>query len=79
MRTIDYLSVFFLLGAAPAWQGKLDSLSNGLGSALLITLLIGAIRASRADIQNQAPNGDAREFSSQPSQEHIDHLPLKDL
>ncbi len=50
MRTIDYLSVFFLLGAAPAWQGSLDAFSNGLGSALLITLLAGAIRASRADI-----------------------------
>ncbi len=78
MRTIDYLSVFFLLGAAPAWQGKLDTLSNGLGSALLITLLIGAIRASRADVNNTNPakqdNMAAEDFESTYEQ-----VPLKDL
>ena len=50
MRTIDYLSVFFLLGAAPAWQASLDALSSGLGTSLLIILLIGGIKASRAEI-----------------------------
>ncbi len=70
MRTIDYLSVFFLLGAAPAWQVSLDAFSNGLGSALLITLLIGAIRASRADVKDHS-SSKARNYQSKPSQKHI--------
>ena len=49
MRAIDYLSVFFLLGAAPAWQAGLDNFSAGLGSALLVILLIGAIRTTQSD------------------------------
>lgn len=50
MRAIDFMSVFFLLGSAPFWQMGLDSMSQGLGSALLVLLLLGAIRAARADI-----------------------------
>ena len=50
MRAIDYLSVFFLLGAAPAWQAGLDSFSAGLGSALLVILLIGAIRTTQDEV-----------------------------
>ena len=78
MRTIDYLSVFFLLGAAPAWQGKLDALSSGLGSALLITLLIGAIRASRADINSTTP---AKQNKMAPTdiENAYEQVPLKDL
>ncbi len=78
MRTIDYLSVFFLLGAAPAWQGKLDALSSGFGSALLITLLIGAIRSSRADINKTTP---AKRDSIAPKEfkSPYEPMPLKDL
>ncbi|MCP4936366.1 MAG: hypothetical protein GY927_19725 [bacterium] len=79
MRTIDYLSVFFLLGAAPAWQGKLDTLSNGLGSALLITLLIGAIRASRADINNTAPAKQHYMAANDLKKSTYKQIPLKDL
>ncbi len=78
MRTIDYLSVFFLLGAAPAWQGNLDALSNGLGSVLLITLLIGAIRASRADINNTTP-AKQDNLASDDFEGTYEQVPLKDL
>ena len=70
MRTIDYLTVFFLLGAAPAWQVSLDALSNGLGSSLLITLLIGAIRASRADVEVPV-SAQQREYEPRPSQKQV--------
>ncbi len=78
MRTIDYLSVFFLLGAAPAWQGKLDTLSSGLGTALLITLLIGAIRASRADVNDTNP-AKTDNIAANDFENTYEQVPLKDL
>ena len=50
MRTIDYLVVFSLIGVAPFWQSELDMLSTGLGSALLILLMTGAIRTAISEI-----------------------------
>ena len=70
MRSIDYLSVFFLLGAAPAWQASLDGLSAGLGTALLIMLLLGAIRASWAETKN-ASHTKTGQYQSKPSQERM--------
>ncbi len=78
MRTIDYLSVFFLLGAAPAWQGKLDMWSSGLGTALLITLLIGAIRASRADVNDTNP-AKTVDMAANDFKNTYEQVPLKDL
>ena len=70
MRSIDYLSVFFLLGAAPVWQASLDGLSAGLGTTLLITLLLGAIRASWAETKNSS-HSKIRQYQSKSSQERI--------
>jgi hypothetical protein len=50
MRAIDFMSVFFLLGSAPYWQAGLDDFCSGLGSALLILLLISASAAARQDV-----------------------------
>ncbi len=50
MRSIDFMSVFFLLASAPFWQIGLDNICAGLGSALLVLLLTGAIRAAHADV-----------------------------
>ena len=44
MRAIDYMSIFFMLGAAPTWQPALDHLSPGLGSSLVLIILVTAIR-----------------------------------
>ncbi len=49
MRTIDFVSVFLLLGSAPFWQIGLDHLCPGLGSSLLILLLIGATKTALED------------------------------
>lgn len=50
MRAIDFMSVFFLLASAPYWQTSLDDFCSGLGSSLLLLLLIGASTAARQDI-----------------------------
>ncbi len=50
MRAIDYLSIFFLLGAAPTWQASLDKLSAGLGTAFLVILLTGSIRSVLSEL-----------------------------
>ncbi len=49
MRAVDNLSIFLLLGSAPTWQSGLDQVCAGLGSTLLLLLLLGAIGATRAD------------------------------
>jgi hypothetical protein len=55
MRAIDYLSIFLLLGSAPGWQGDLDKLSAGLGTSLVLILLVGAIRTVLAETDNPRP------------------------
>ena len=50
MKSVDYLSIFLLIGAAPTWQAELDRLSAGMGSALLIILLLTAVRLVQSEI-----------------------------
>ncbi len=52
MRMIDYMLIFLALFSAPGWQNGLDDFSHGLGSALLVLLLVGAIRAVRAEVNS---------------------------
>ena len=53
MRRNQYLIIFSLIGVAPFWQAGLDTLSAGLGSALLILLLTTAIRTTIAAIDGE--------------------------
>ena len=44
MKAIDYLTIFFLLGSAPSWQSTLDGAAAGLGTALLLLMMISIFR-----------------------------------
>lgn len=50
MKSIDYLSIFLLLGSAPTWQGEIDRRCPGLGSALLIMLVLAALHLVRNEL-----------------------------
>jgi hypothetical protein len=65
MHAIDYLSVYLLLGAAPTWQAGLDKLSGGLGSALLVILLISAIRTTQIN-NHTTDRSRARSSTNEP-------------
>lgn len=52
MRAIDYLSIFLLLGSAPTWQGAVDRMATGLGSALLLLLLLTAVRLVFSELRD---------------------------
>jgi hypothetical protein len=52
MKAVDYLSIFLLLGSAPTWQGEVDRLAAGLGSALLLLLLLTAVNLVRGEFGN---------------------------
>ena len=52
MRAIDYISIFLMLASAPTWQGALDHLSPGLGSCLVLILLIASIQTVRRETED---------------------------